>query len=1186
VFLAVIVFAPTAEGSVPLEAAPVPAGITSPPPGSTVSGSTTFHWTSGSEVSAIWLDVGTTAGGSEIYAGAQQGLSRTVHGIPRAGDTVRVRLWSLLNGIWSYTDYTYATPPRVPAGILSPAPGSTLTAPSVTFTWTSGTDVSAIWLDVGTTAGGSQIYAGAQQGLSRTVQGVPRAGHTVYVRLWSLLNGIWSYTDYAYATPPRVPAGILSPVPGSTLSASNATFTWTSGTDVSVVWLDVGTTLGGAQLYAGAQSGLSRTITGIPIDGLPVYVRLWSLLGSVWSYTDYTYPEVAPAELSSPADGSQITSGIATFTWSLGASVSVIWLDVGVTPGGSQIYAGAQPPGVASRTVSGLPINGSPVHVRLWSLLRGQWHYSDYSFPTKFVTDVRDYGAVGDGVTDDSEAIQAAIDSGSAIHFPAGHYYIGQTTIRLRRFQTLFGDGHASTGIRYDGTGDAIRYDVGHRNSTGGGLVTVRDLYVEGLNPANAGTAISVIAGGHAYYLLDRLHLKGHFKYGVVFDQAEIFRLKNSIVANGSQIPDSANVWLTSGDEYTPGAVIGFTSVMQLENNEFRGARIGVMDDGGNNHGYENNHFIGHAIALRLAGASSVLVVGNTFETPSTSGEANVLFTTTSGVPGGSVPDKGPVYGGVIEGNTFAGAVAPGGALLKFAAASASHFHTGFSITGNHFETPAGRGVAVDVTQLGQSFVGYNGDDAAGSHYGGVHNGPYENTLLVPSTTTPVSSVPISLLGPEPGSTVLGSSVLVSWTSRASVSAIWLDVGTTLGGTQIYAGAQAAGASSRVVSGLPIDGSTVYVRLWALGAGVWRHRDYTFTSASAGVNVRDYGAIGDGWADDSAAIQAALDAASTVYVPPGAYYIGDTTLRLRSGQTLYGAGYTSSGIFYDGAGDAILFDSGHRNASGEGRVALHDLYLFGENPTNTGAGVDIVGGGLSRFRLDRLYIRGAFKYGVVFDQAKDSHLSDSVTAIDIPVSGTANVWITNGDEHTPGMAVGFSSGIVLRNNQFNAGQVGVMDDGGPDHVIEYNNFNGNPIPLRLAGASSVRIKGNTFENQLVSGEANVLFTTTSGVSGGTVPDKGPSSDGTIKGNTFAGGVGPGAQSMLRFSAASPSVFHTGFVVTANHFEFRYGRGSAIDVTRLGNSFCGYNQDDATTAYIHYGGVHNGTNTLLPPARPH
>ena len=45
-------------------------------------------------------------------------------------------------------------------------------------------------------------------------------------------------------------------------------------------------------------------------------------------------------------------------------------------------------------------------------------------------------------------------------------------------------------------------------------------------------------------------------------------------------------------------------------------------------------------------------------------------------------------------------------------------------------------------------------------------------------------------------------------------------------------------------------------------------------------NVRDFGAVGDGIANDTAAIQKAIDAGGTVYIPGGIYRTG--TLRLRS----------------------------------------------------------------------------------------------------------------------------------------------------------------------------------------------------------------------------------------------------------------------------------------------------------------
>ena len=65
-------------------------------------------WSTGSQVSEYWLSIGTTPGGSQIYNQSQgTNLSVMVSGLPTNGGAVYVRLWSLINGVWQYNDYTY-----------------------------------------------------------------------------------------------------------------------------------------------------------------------------------------------------------------------------------------------------------------------------------------------------------------------------------------------------------------------------------------------------------------------------------------------------------------------------------------------------------------------------------------------------------------------------------------------------------------------------------------------------------------------------------------------------------------------------------------------------------------------------------------------------------------------------------------------------------------------------------------------------------------------------------------------------------------------------------------------------------------------------------------------------------------------------------------------------------------------
>jgi hypothetical protein len=86
-----------------------------------------------------------------------------------------------------------------PATIISPTNGSTLSGPTVTFSWNTGVGVSQYFLYVGTSVGANNLY-GQSLGLSlsATVTGLPTNGSTIYVRLWSYLASEWQFNDYTY----------------------------------------------------------------------------------------------------------------------------------------------------------------------------------------------------------------------------------------------------------------------------------------------------------------------------------------------------------------------------------------------------------------------------------------------------------------------------------------------------------------------------------------------------------------------------------------------------------------------------------------------------------------------------------------------------------------------------------------------------------------------------------------------------------------------------------------------------------------------------------------------------------------------------------------------------------------------------------------------------------------------------
>ncbi len=191
-------------------------------------------------------------------------------------------------------------------------------------------------------------------------------------------------------------AAITSPANDSTLTSSTEMFQWSAGTGTTgAYWLRVGTTgVGSYDISAALNAGTSAAVSGLPTNGGTVYVRLYSQNANSgqWVSNDYTYTAATggggsggsftPAAITSPSNGSTLTSSTVTFQWNAGTGTTGgYWLRVGTTGVGSYDISAALNAGT-SATVSGLPSNGGTVYVRLYSqnANSGQWVSNDYTY--------------------------------------------------------------------------------------------------------------------------------------------------------------------------------------------------------------------------------------------------------------------------------------------------------------------------------------------------------------------------------------------------------------------------------------------------------------------------------------------------------------------------------------------------------------------------------------------------------------------------------------------------------------------------------------------------------------------------------------------------------------------------------------------------------------------------------------
>ena len=129
-------------------------------------------------------------------------------------------------------------------------------------------------------------------------------------------------------------------------------------------------------------------------------------------------------------------------------------------------------------------------------------------------------------------------------------------------------------------------------------------------------------------------------------------------------------------------------------------------------------------------------------------------------------------------------------------------------------------------------------------------------------------------------------------------------------------------------------------RIKASGSGITLANGNIAVPVASGtaVNVKQFGAVGDGVADDTAAIQAAIDSGAHVYIPAGTYRC-DTTLTLTTaGQNLKGAGKASTTLDFSNVKNHGL------TLNGCDKALLSDFGMTGTytDATDTNAGINIV----------------------------------------------------------------------------------------------------------------------------------------------------------------------------------------------------------------------------------------------------
>lgn len=266
---------------------------------------------------------------------------------------------------------------------------------------------------------------------------------------------------------------------------------------------------------------------------------------------------------------------------------------------------------------------------------------------------VKDYGAVGDGTTDDTSAIQTCLTAcaGQRIYFPEGDYLISDT-LTVADNTELTGDAPSYSGASGSRITLAASSDVdmiSNSDATSGNrYITIRDLFLNG-NSSNQ------TSGNGIYFTKSRNCKVERVKFNMIKNSA--LKLSEGgehvIVANacmnceiGFQLAACPDNYLAGNDVTTSGDGVGISLATSSDHNIITGnfvflSDIGYHISGSNNNIITNNRSnTNKRDGIFLNGADNCVVVGNHCYDNGTSGSG-----TRAGIEVGGTSEQNLIVG-------------------------------------------------------------------------------------------------------------------------------------------------------------------------------------------------------------------------------------------------------------------------------------------------------------------------------------------------------------------------------------------------------------------------------------------------------------------------------------------------------------------------------------------------------------